>query len=141
MGLELLGKNSVSKNPDRREFYPKREFRDRELAEPKPLGNMCNNLCPLFKCAKNALVFSTKVIKGYTQKVAMCRLTGDQCIGYGCQFAYCDRKALLPNGNCAFTVKFKDGEDFFNELEKEELELSTRSRLVKRYSKKDIFVE
>ncbi|MCS7099234.1 MAG: hypothetical protein RMH84_00570 [Sulfolobales archaeon] len=131
----------MSKNPDRYEFYSKREFRERELAEPKPLGSMCNNLCPLFRCARNALVLSTKVVKGYTQKVAMCRLTGDQCIGYRCQFAYCDRRALLPSGNCAFTVKFKDGEEFFSELEKEELELASRSKLVKKFSKKDMFLE
>ncbi|MCX8184474.1 MAG: hypothetical protein RMI56_06335 [Sulfolobales archaeon] len=131
----------MSKNPDRHEFYSRREIRERELAEPKPLGNMCNNLCPLFRCAKNALVLSTKVIKGYTQKVAMCRLTGDQCIGYRCQFAYCDRKALLPNGNCAFTVKFKDSEEFFTELEREELGFLSKSRFTKKSSRRDIFVE
>jgi hypothetical protein len=134
---------SVSKGPDRREFHPRREFRGREYAEPepKPIGNSCNNLCPLFKCAKAALVYSTKVVKGFTQKVAMCRLTGDQCIGYKCQFAYCERKALLPNGNCAFTIKFKDSEDFFNELEKEELRMLSQGKLVRKTTKKDIFIE
>ncbi len=131
----------MSKNPDRRELYPRREFREREFLEPKPIGKQCNNLCPLFKCAKGAQVLSTKVVKGYTQKVAMCRLTGDQCIGYQCQFAYCERKALLPNGNCAFTVKFKDGEDFFNELDKEDLGVGSSSKLVKRVSKKDFLIE
>lgn len=133
----------MSKNPDRREFYQKREFgdRDRDFIEPRPLGNSCNNLCPLFKCAKAALVFSTKVIKGYTQKVAMCRLTGDQCIGYKCQFAFCERKALLPNGNCAFTVKFKDSEDFFTEIEKEGLSITLRGKFLRRAGKKDTFVE
>ncbi len=131
----------MSKNPERREFYPRHGFREREPAEPKPLGKMCNNLCPLFMCAKNALVFSTRVVKGYTQKVAMCRLTGDQCIGYNCQFAYCERKALLPNGNCALTTKFKESEDFFNELEKEELGIPSGGKFVKRYVRKDIPIE
>lgn len=138
-----MGSTSVSKGPDRHEFHSRREFRGREYTEPepKPIGNSCNNLCPLFKCVKAALVYSTKVVKGFTQKVAMCRLTGDQCIGYRCQFAFCDRKALLPNGNCAFTVKFKDGEDFFNELEKEELKLLSQGRLLRKTTKKDVFVE
>ncbi len=131
----------MSKNPDRREFYPRHGFREREFAEPKPLGKMCNNLCPLFRCAKNALVLSTRVIKGYTQKVAMCRLTGDQCIGYNCQFAYCERRALLPNGSCALTTKFKEGEDFFDELEKEELGLPSEGKFVRKHVRKDIFVE
>jgi len=118
-----------------------RQF-EREL-KPLPIGKMCNPLCPFFKCSKNALVFTNKVIKGHVQKAAMCRWIGDQCLGYKCQLGFCERKALLPDGTCAFAVRFREGgDDFFKEVEKDDIGGSkVKDILGRRIGRKDVFLE
>jgi len=111
-------------------------------ANPMPLGKQCNSLCPFFKCSKNALVVVNRVVKGHIQKAAMCRWIGDQCLGTKCQFAFCERRALLPNGMCAFAVKFRESsEDFLKEIEKESLDSKVRDLLSRRTGRKETFVE
>ncbi|MDP8003245.1 MAG: hypothetical protein RAK17_03580, partial [Caldisphaera sp.] len=53
-------------------------------------------------------------------KVAMCAWIGDKCIGASCRYAYCEKKAMLPDGRCAFAVenqpkKMKSFEEELNE--------------------------
>ncbi len=73
-------------------------------AQRKPEAEkMCvGPACPEFKCLKKAL----KLVRKGKTAVAICNLTGDQCIGYKCQFASCTAHALTPEGRClkgAFT--------------------------------------
>lgn len=110
--------------------------------KPLPLGDKCNMLCPLFRCSKNALVVVNRVVKGHVQKVAMCRWIGDSCLGYRCQFAFCERKALLPDGKCAFAVKFKEGDkEFIKELNEAEIDNKVKSLLARRGGRKGSFLE
>ncbi len=110
--------------------------------KPMPLGDKCNPLCPFFKCSKNALVIVNKVVRGHVQKSAMCRWIGDQCLGASCQFAYCERRALLPDGRCAFAVKFKEsGDEFLKEVEKESLSEEVMDLLEKRVGRRESLLE
>lgn len=117
---------------------------DSKELKPLPIGKSCNQLCPFFKCSKAALVYTNKVIKGHVQKAAMCRWIGDYCLGFKCQFAFCERRALLPNGTCAFAVRFAESsEEFFREVEKSDISSEGRVKdiLGRRIGRKDIFLE
>jgi len=114
----------------------------RPPAKPMPLGDKCNPLCPFFKCSKNALVVVNRVVRGHVQKAAMCRWIGDQCLGSSCQFAFCERRALLPDGKCAFAVKFKEsGDEYLKEVEKETLGEEVYDIMEKRVGRRETFLE
>ena len=95
----------------------------REL-RPKPIGDKCNPLCPFFRCGQRALAVQRKYVKGRIVQIPICRLVGDKCIGAECQYAYCVKRAMLPDGRCAFAVREKEKKeaDFLEELSKEEME-------------------
>ncbi len=144
-GQSPPGKGYSRDNPrERRHFrgpYQRQRVQPAQL-KPMPIGDRCNPLCPFFRCSKNALVTVNKVVRGHVQKAAMCRLIGDQCLGYSCQFAYCERKALLPDGRCAFAVKFKgSGDEFLKEVEKESLEEDVMSLIKRRVGHKENLLE
>ena len=122
---------------------PRAPYRqERREFKPMPIKDRCNPLCPFFKCSKNALVVVNRVVKGHVQKVAMCRWIGDQCLGSRCQFAYCERRALLPDGKCAFAVRFKgSGDEFMKELEKESLDNKVKDILGRRVGRRETFLE
>ncbi|WP_202945691.1 hypothetical protein [Thermogladius calderae] len=99
-------------------------FNPRQQAErqvPMPIDDKCNPLCPLFKCTRNALFVTTKSYRGKTFRVAMCRLTGGECIGGECQYASCRLNALLPDGKCAKALEKKvkpvSDEELFKEIQ------------------------
>jgi len=90
--------------------------------KPRPIGDKCNPLCPFFKCGQKALRFSTDHYRGRPIKVAMCAWIGDKCIGASCRYAYCEKKAMLPDGRCAFAVenqpkKMKSFEEELSEVD------------------------
>ncbi len=91
---------------------------------PRPIGDKCNPLCPFFRCAKNALRITIEQYKGKNIRVPFCSWIGDKCIGAQCRFAYCEKKAMLPDGRCAFAAKrsapTKDFEEELDEIEEEE---------------------
>ena len=97
--------------------------------KPRPIGDRCNPLCPFFRCAQKALRITTEHYRGRPVKVAMCSLVGDRCVGAQCRFAYCEKRAMLPDGRCAFAVeaKAKAMKSFEEEL-KEELMPGVRIR-------------
>jgi hypothetical protein len=97
----------------------------RQEPRPKPIGDRCNPLCPFFRCSQKALRITTEHYRGRPVKVAICSLVGDRCVGSQCRFAYCEKKAMLPDGRCAFAVesKAKRMKPFEEELS-EESELS-----------------
>ena len=105
-----------------------RRFEDDREPNPLPLGDQCNPLCPFFRCSKKALKIDKKYVKGLLQKVSFCMWVGDNCIAGQCQYAYCEKRALLPGNKCSFAVKAKGGsEEFERELEREEKEMSLLS--------------
>ncbi len=114
--------------------------------KPQPINGMCNPLCPFFKCSQRALVYSKKFYRGKPQTVAMCRMVGDECIGYKCQYAYCEKRALLPDGRCAAYEKEQQraapkAKDMFEELAEEELNSRIKSIMTKRIGKRDLELE
>ena len=109
-----------------RDTQPHRKFESESEPKPLPLGDKCNPLCPFFRCSKKALKIEKRYIKGMLQKVGFCMWVGDNCIAGECQFAFCEKRALLPGNKCAFAVKSKGGsEDFEKELEREEKEMDS----------------
>ncbi len=93
----------------------------RQEPKPKPIGDRCNPLCPFFRCAQKALRITTEYYRGRPVKVAMCALVGDRCVGTQCRFAYCERRAMLPDGRCAYAVETKSRltKSFEEELQEE----------------------
>jgi len=101
-------------NPSSRQTLQQRK------ASPMPIGDSCNPLCPLFKCMRGALFVHNKPYRGKMVKEALCRLTGDKCVGYECQYAGCKINALLPDGKCAKALEKKyksvSEEELFREM-------------------------
>ena len=123
------GRGSRGRGGARRDRPPRRDL------TPKPIGDKCNPACPLFRCSQNALMYTKKYIKGRMMTVVMCRLVGDRCIGYNCQYAYCERKYLLPDGRCAWVLRKEEEkeEDFLKDLEEEEKELRQMGKKVREF--------
>ncbi len=88
-----------------------------------PLGDKCNPLCPFFICTRRALVVVNKPYRGKMVKVAVCRLTGEECIGAECRYASCRLNAMLQDGRCAKALEryrrrqYKSDEEMFREIE------------------------
>jgi len=126
-----------------RDNAPKHERTDFGLQEPKPtpLGEKCNYLCPFFRCNKKALSIQKKYIKGTPQKIGYCMWVGDVCITGECQYAYCEKRALLPGNKCAFAVSKKNGEneDMEKELRKNnDYDSKVKELLSKKLGRKDV---
>ncbi len=92
---------------------PKRE------PKPMPIGDRCNPLCPFFRCAKKALRINREFYRGRPIRMAMCNWIGDKCVGAECRFAFCEKRAMLPDGRCAFAVKGKKMGEFEEELKRD----------------------
>lgn len=102
---------------------------------------LCTPLCPYFRCAKNASVVTTKFYRGKPRKVILCRWTGDLCIGSQCQYAYCTKRAMLPDGSCGLELRELRTSDLLEDIKKEELGRDVKSLITKRFGKKDMFLE
>jgi len=127
---------------NRTSSFSRAPFRIRvQKRERKPSKKLCSPLCQYFKCAKNALVISTKFYRGKPRKVAICRWTGDLCIGARCQYAYCVKRAMLPDGTCGLEAREIRFHDLLEDIEKEELGKDVKSILTKRFGKKDLLME
>ena len=91
----------------------------------------CTPSCKYFRCVKKALRFKVEGSRLLTIKEAVrrgirnakpwCLWTNSECIGPNCQYAYCNKNAMLPNGNCGLAIKAKEAH-FDQELEKAEME-------------------
>ena len=64
-----------------------------------------------------------KPYRGKMVKVAVCRLTGEECIGAECRYASCRLNAMLQDGRCAKALEryrrrqYKSDEEMFREIE------------------------
>jgi len=122
---------SYRKSREKYRHFP----REREL-KPVPINGKCNPLCPFFRCGKGALTI--KPGKGGSIK-AFCRWVNDDCIGYKCQFAYCFRRALLPDGTCTLARPRKmeqDETDIISEASRDEWSENVRRILSKRLGRR-----
>ena len=87
-------------------------------AKPSPRGEHCDPSCPLFRCAKNALML--KLENG--KVVAYCSWVGDNCIVASCQYASCAAKNMLPDGRCLHALRGRErktSDSFEAEIERE----------------------
>lgn len=120
---------------------PRVQRRPEEL-KPTPIDKKCNPLCPFFRCANRSLTLMNRYEAGKPIRTPFCRWIGDTCIGYQCQYAYCDKKALLPDGACAFAVREeqekKKTKDYLEELAEEKMDEKARSILVRRLGRRDL---
>ena len=101
------------------------------------VARKCNVLCPFFRCSRRAKIIRQRSRK----KVVICSLTNDSCIGSKCNFAFCAKHALLPNGTCALSIKQKRTRDIEDEaalLDREYDEL--RDKLKRLGKDVDIFI-
>lgn len=84
----------------------------------------------MFSCSKNALVVRREYSKGREVKVIFCRWVGDYCMGWKCQYSYCQKRAQLPDGKCGLAIQHvaaRDRSDMFEELK----ELEEESRTIR----------
>ncbi len=85
-------------------------------------------------------MIQTKYVKGNPYKAGYCRWVGDTCITGDCQYAYCEKRALLPGNKCAFAMSKRDGnkDDIERELKEEDYDNKVKELLSKKLGKKDI---
>jgi len=104
----------------------------------------CNSSCPHFRCGQRALVLKPRNPQGFQGQnrgqnqgyrnnpweqrpnkddEAFCNWVGDSCVVAGCNFAFCERRALLPGGSCGLIEREEPGyaKSIEDEAVKEEL--------------------
>lgn len=107
----------------------------------------CVATCSYFKCGQRALFVRLKnqqqgSYQGspYEQRsvregTAFCNWVGDSCVVSGCNYAFCERRALLPDGSCGLDEREapKQVKSIEDEAKKEEvLVRSARDKLLKK---------
>lgn len=98
------------------------------------LGPRCAlgpNGTSLFRCGKKAL---KPTIRG-NKIVFWCTWLNDECIGAKCQYAYCEARAMTPEGYCTYKPSGEEGEarrDILTEVKKMEREVEKIRQHLKR---------
>ena len=103
----------------------------------------CNPTCKFFRCAKRALI-----VKGRRQfqrhsrrgnplergLIALCNWAGDLCQGPACQYAFCEKRALLPDGTCGLNLRRERRKirSIEEEAEKDELRVKLKGKTLRR---------
>jgi len=120
---------------------PIRDLRPTQEEKPTPINGMCAASCPLFECAKRALV--VKLVEG--KSTPWCTWVDGPCIGYKCQYASCRLRYLLPDGRCLAPLKERSeskADEFEAELSKQASQSqSLKNLMLKRGLKKDLMEE
>lgn len=105
------------------------------MAQRNPcLGPRCAlgpNGTSLFRCGKKAL---KPTIRG-NKIVFWCTWLNDECIGARCQYAYCEARAMTPEGYCTYKPSGEEGEtrrDILTEVKKMEKEVEKIRQHLKR---------
>lgn len=84
-------------------------------------------------------MIQTKYVKGSPYRVGFCRWVGDTCITGDCQYAYCEKRALLPGNKCAFAVRKTEEFDMEKEFNgKEEYDEKMKDLISKKLGKKNL---
>jgi len=66
---------------------------------------------------------------------AYCNWVGDICVVAGCNYAFCEKRALLPNGACGYQARenVRTSRSIEEEARREEIALrAARERLLKK---------
>lgn len=116
---------------------PKPPYREQHIEhKPEPIGNMCNPVCPLFRCAKKALM--VKLVDG--KPIAFCTWVNDTCISYRCQYASCFQRYLLPDGKCTAAIRSHGSKEdaFIKELEELKDDKSLKNLLSRKKFGRDL---
>ncbi len=97
------------------------------------LGPKCiygPNGSSLFRCGKKAL---KPTVRG-NKIVFWCTWLNDECIGARCQYAFCDARAMTPEGFCTYKpAAGEESRDIMTEVKKMEREVEKiRGHLKKR---------
>ncbi len=84
------------------------------------MGKPCRPTCPFFRCGNKALIYkgtrpvrlgrferdrrsmkpSTPVGSFAEPPLVLCSLDNEPCQGPKCKYAFCEKRALLPDGSC-----------------------------------------
>ncbi|RLF09540.1 MAG: hypothetical protein DRJ97_05755 [Thermoprotei archaeon] len=76
------------------------------------MGKPCEPTCPFFRCSNRAMIFKGgRFGKPGLQKgrasgskmdppIVLCSMLNDPCQGAKCRYAFCEKRALLPDGTC-----------------------------------------
>jgi hypothetical protein len=88
-----------------------------------------------FRCSKKALRVSRRGNSFMTQ----CTLFGGSCIGYKCQYAFCDAHVMAPSGECLLELRNKAEEerDIVREARRLDQEASKINRHLRKLGMKD----
>jgi len=89
----------------------------------------CSPRCSLFKCAKNAAIYSGNDV--------WCRLADEKCNVANCNYATCIKRRLLPEGICGETVKRKTIDKRIEETVGPSIKL--RGKTLRRVGEKEVF--
>lgn len=94
----------------------------------------CTVSCPFFRCSRRSII----IRRQSSGKVILCSLTNDPCIGPKCNFAYCLKHALLPDGTCALSIQRAKSRSIEDEVEVLDRELSELRDKLKRLGRRDV---
>lgn len=95
----------------------------------------CTPTCPYFKCAKRALIKrGRKYGRNSRSIIALCAWANDLCQGAKCTFAYCQKRALLPDGTCGLEQRKRREKirSIEEEAEKEELKVKLKGKALRK---------
>ena len=113
----------------------------------------CTATCSYFRCGQRALFlratnpqkqpqqqFQRGPPGGYEQRTfrdgtPFCNWVGDVCVVHKCNYAFCERRALLPDGSCALEERdgIRQSRSIEEEAQKEEpLVTSAKGKLLKK---------
>ncbi len=96
--------------------------------------DLCTPTCKYFRCSKRAMKITEK--RGSRVIRVECSWAMEKCIGSECKFAYCVKRAMLPNNKCRLKrkVEVKSGLELEKEVVQEEEMIRTQlKKLGKHY--------
>jgi len=105
------------------------------------LPQKCSPTCKFFRCAKRALIIKGKPRQPHGKRnppirglIALCNWAGDLCQGPDCQYAFCERRALLPDGTCRLSLKREQRKvrSIEEEAEKDELKFKLKGKVLRK---------
>lgn len=115
----------------------------------------CEATCPHFRCGQRALQIRSRYTQQYggqrgnpwdrrvqSDTPPYCNWVGDYCVAAKCNYAFCERRALLPDGSCGLEDREfqRQPRSIEEEARREEMALKTaQMKLLKKTGK--FFVE
>ena len=123
------------------------------------MGRPCQPTCPFFRCSNRSLVFKgprphrsdkrgrearwakpTPPGSYATPPIPLCSMDYEPCQGPKCKYAFCEKRALLPDGTCGLEERMAPKTSFSIEEEAAKMERSMQT-LKGKLRRKGIFEE